>query len=1147
MSTDGESPPEKKKRRRGRKRLTALVLFLVGLAWLNGPGWRWLGEIAAQKALEGSGLTADFELKGTLLGGIKVEKLSVSGGPIRKLEIGSVDPRYQWSKIFRGNLDGLAVDKLDLVLDLAADPLPSRGKPKEEKAQDLSATVKKVRSIILPLDLSAAGLRIQVVRGEENVAVLDSSNFSHLPGSEEFGLAFGEIAIGAGYAFAAQESKIVWQEDRILLDRFDVTPRMGIRDVRVEFPASGKLVASALIQVEDSRIILASDRSSATVKLEGEPLVVQEAMKNFALEIPAGATVRKLEIAAQGLDLTPDQWQATATAEIGGMQYEDWKAETLALDVTKTGSEGTLKWSLAALDSSLTGNASLRWRDLAAGQWTDFEATAKASLPQVTPLFAVLKEKYSVAPKEAPPLPASSLNLEATIDSASSGLRSLAAKWLLSPEKDVAASFAGEAKWTPPDGKIAGTMSSEGHRGTFALDLTAKRYDGSFVLEGFRPERVAAWTATFGVTLPTGMNASGTWQGGGEFGPQPHRGTFDITSFEWVRKDTPPLILRTKGNYNWPQEVVLEQLTAITEGQTINASASFANQVLKIPRIEWKDGETRLVGGQAEIPVPKEMKTAKDFLKQEIPLNVFLESEWIDHTRLAAWLPEKKSPLAGGSGRVRLVVAGTPAAPKVDLDLDLKGVSVPDQPDVPVTDAAVTLDGADGTLALNGQIKPAGYQPVVITGKTAFKPGEWAENPDSVLNEKLEARANIPRLDLATFSKFVPNAEKLAGTLEGQFTASGTIGKPDFGGELRLSKGEFSLKDSPAPPVTNANALIRLEGKDVRLQTLSLEAAGGTLTGVGNVGLADAAKPTFDLNLRGTALPLKRDESMIVRADANLTLRGDLQQAGISGTVDIVDSLFYRDFEILPVRVPFTAPSRPSLPSIDPDEKAAELPAPFANWTLDVLVRTRDPLLIRGNLAKGTATANVRFGGTLANIQPQGTAILSEVEAKLPFSTLKVDNGAATFTPAGGLNPELNIRGTSNIGRYEVNVFFYGPVNAPKTALTSDPPLPESEIMTLLATGTTSDGLEDGQAATMKAAQLILEEWRKGRLPYAEQVAKVLEVLNRVDVRIGEDDPLTGKRLNSATIEVTEKIFVSGSVDKQSNTRVLGAFVLRFK
>src|SRR5690606_12088589 len=139
-------------------------------------------------------------------------------------------------------------------------------------------------------------------------------------------------------------------------------------------------------------------------------------------------------------------------------------------------------------------------------------------------------------------------------------------------------------------------------------------------------------------------------------------------------------------------------------------------------------------------------------------------------------------------------------------------------------------------------------------------------------------------------------------------------------------------------------------------------------------------------------------------------------------------------------------------------------------------VKTRDPLLIRGNLAKGVVVANILFGGTLGNIQPQGNATIGEVTARLPFSTLKVDNGAVVFTPAGGLTPELNIRGTSTVGRYDLSLYFYGPVSSPKTALTSDPPLPENEIMTLLATGTTSDGLEGGQAATLKAAQLLVEE-----------------------------------------------------------------------
>jgi autotransporter translocation and assembly factor TamB len=319
------------------------------------------------------------------------------------------------------------------------------------------------------------------------------------------------------------------------------------------------------------------------------------------------------------------------------------------------------------------------------------------------------------------------------------------------------------------------------------------------------------------------------------------------------------------------------------------------------------------------------------------------------------------------------------------------------------------------------------------------------------------------------------------------------------------------------------------------------------LSARGRAGLEDPANPTLDFSARANALPLKRDESMIVRADADLALRGNLRQSAISGSVELVDSLFYRDFELLPVRVPFTAPARPRLPAIDPDEKAAQIPAPFADWTLDVRVRTRDPLLIRGNLARGSAVADLRVGGSLGKIEPLGSATLSDVTARLPFSTLKVDNGKLNFTPAGGLNPELDIRGHSNVGRYDVNVFFYGPVDAPKTALTSDPPLPESEIMTLLATGTTSDGLEDGQAATMKAAQLFIEEWRRGRLPFGEQLSKALVLLNKVDVRVGEDDPLTGQRLNSATIEITDRIVVSGSVDREGNTRVLGAFVLRFK
>jgi hypothetical protein len=1146
MSEEEIPAKRKKPRRLGRKLLVAFLVVLALLAWLNGPGWRWLGRIGIERALTNSKIKADFTLAGTLLGGVRVEKLTLSGGVIRKLEIDAVEPLYKVTRVVRGEIQGIKVEKLNAVIDLAA--ATPRDPSEPEKPFDpvaLAESLRKARRLLLPMDLGAADLQLQIVKGDEAVATLGTSQFSHVPGSDEFHLELGTLEAGAGYAFAAQNSVIHWTDESLSLDRFDLSPRLGVSNVFIGFPLTGGLSASGIARIEDSRMVLEGTTTTAKLRMEGAPLPLENAASNFALGLPVTATLRSLEAEISGIDQTPDRWQASTKAELVDFVYEDWKAETLTLTASKDGSTAKASWSLAALESRAEVQADLRWRDLAAGSWNDFEGKARITVPQLAPLYSTLKNKLRFAPAEAPPLPPSSLGIEAKIDSGIGGILSAEAKWLLSAEKD-APSLAGETRWTP-DGKLTGTLGSDALRATYTLDLEAKTYEATADLEGFRPERFAPWASAVGVTLPTGMNASLKWSGSGVFGPEPHRGNFDVPSFEWVRKDVPPLILRTQGDYAWPREVNLVSLTAIAESQTIQAKASLAERVLKVASLEWRDGETRLVGGQAEIPVPEKTGSLRDFLRQTEPISVFLESEWIDNERLAAWLPEKKSPLAEGRGRVRLVITGTPAEPKVELKTELKGLRVPDQPEVPVTDAIVSLDGAGGELVLAGEIRPATYPPVTLSGKMPFKPGVWADHPGSVLEEKFEARANIPRLELASFQKMVPNASTLQGAVEGYFSAGGTIGKPDLSGELRLSGGAFALKDSEVPPVSGASAMVQLKGKEVLLNSLALELAGGKVSGGGTVNLADAAKPGFNLALKGTSLPVKRDESMIVRADADLTLRGDRQNATIAGTVDIVDSLYYRDFEILPVRMPFNAPSRPKLPAIDPEEKTEAMPEPFRNWALDVRVRTRDPLLIRGNLANGIAVADVRFGGTLGNIQPQGNAIIGDATARLPFSTLKVDNGAVVFTPAGGLNPELNIRGTSNVGRYEINIYFYGPVNAPKTALTSDPPLPESEIMTLLATGTTSEGLEGGQAATLKAAQLLVEEWRKGRLPYAEQVSKVLDVINRVDVRIGEDDPLTGKRLNSATIQLHDRWYVSGSVDKQSNTRVLGAFVIRFK
>ncbi len=128
-----------------------------------------------------------------------------------------------------------------------------------------------------------------------------------------------------------------------------------------------------------------------------------------------------------------------------------------------------------------------------------------------------------------------------------------------------------------------------------------------------------------------------------------------------------------------------------------------------------------------------------------------------------------------------------------------------------------------------------------------------------------------------------------------------------------------------------------------------------------------------------------------------------------------------------------------------------------------------------------------------------------------------------------------------------MQVYAYGKASDPQLVLTSEPPLPESEIMTLLATGTTTSGLEDSQAASSRAMQLVVEEMRKGRFPLGKQLRPVLGLLDNVDFSLAESDPYDSDSYTSATLKLSEKWFLSGGMGAEGDQRVLAIWRLRFR
>jgi autotransporter translocation and assembly factor TamB len=356
------------------------------------------------------------------------------------------------------------------------------------------------------------------------------------------------------------------------------------------------------------------------------------------------------------------------------------------------------------------------------------------------------------------------------------------------------------------------------------------------------------------------------------------------------------------------------------------------------------------------------------------------------------------------------------------------------------------------------------------------------------------------------------------------------------------------MKGDKIPPVNGLGASVDLTPDRVTLTNLKASLAGGTLQVGGSLKIDDGKPGALDLRITGDHLPLMRNESLIVRANADLRLSGTLGQAALTGKVGIVDSLFYRDIELLPMGSPFTGPSAASLPKIDAASvnPGAFMPEPFRHWTINVIARTENPFLIRGNLATGHVDVNLRVGGTFGSPAPDGEVKISGMKAALPFSTLKVDTGYLRYTPATGLDPTLEIRGTAEPRPYRVNLFAYGRLSNPQLVLTSTPPLPENEIMTLLATGTTTAGLENPQAASSRAMQLLAEELRRGRFIGGKQLRPILGLLDRVDFSLAEADPYSSESFSTATLSLTDRWFVSAGMGAEGDSRMMVVWRITF-
>jgi translocation and assembly module TamB len=165
---------------------------------------------------------------------------------------------------------------------------------------------------------------------------------------------------------------------------------------------------------------------------------------------------------------------------------------------------------------------------------------------------------------------------------------------------------------------------------------------------------------------------------------------------------------------------------------------------------------------------------------------------------------------------------------------------------------------------------------------------------------------------------------------------------------------------------------------------------------------------------------------------------------------------------------------------------ARSTPLPVTNSTLnrirlDVHIVTSPELQMHTAVIRLSGDADLRLRGSAAKSVILGRAEVLEGQVSFNGAKYELERGEVSFKNPVTTTPELDLQATTHVRDYDITLGLNGEPDKLKLSYRSDPPLPEADIITLLALGrTTTESAqlqESGQSSfTQEASSAIISQ-----------------------------------------------------------------------
>ncbi len=458
-------------------------------------------------------------------------------------------------------------------------------------------------------------------------------------------------------------------------------------------------------------------------------------------------------------------------------------------------------------------------------------------------------------------------------------------------------------------------------------------------------------------------------------------------------------------------------------------------------------------------------------------------------------------------------------------------------------DVELTAQTAQNRLTASGKLQQPRIQPLEITASMPFDLPKVIQARGFPDDTPVTAKARLPRSSVNFVRQFVPDLQQLDGDLGLDVDVSGTFGRPVLSGAGDMTVNVARFTNATLPTLRGFNVRFSFRDNALTLDRFGGDLAGGPFNMSGRVTFVKLTEPILDLQMRAQSVLVARNDTLTARADGDVRITGPFAAATVSGNIALTNSRFLKNIDLLPIGLPGRPAPQP--PAERPEFFSLPGP-PFRDWKFDVTIKTKDPVLIRGNLATGEATTDLKLTGTGLKPGLQGVVHMEGVEATLPFSRLDVSRGSLTFNPSDSTNPTIDLQGTSVIRDYTVRVYVYGTLLSPQAIFTSEPPLPQEEIISLIATGASRKELSTGNVLAGRAAMLLVQQLYRKIVKKGEPTDSNT-VFNRLDLDLGTVDPRTGQQQATVRFKITDQIVLTGDVGVRGDFRGKLKYLIRFR